>query len=481
MLYPHEWYYENYIVEWQEGYCTEEPKKDVNPYYQQGQTIRVDEKTSDKSYAFEIGRSKRIVDDMIEKHGQKHVAYGTGPRYSRFQQMQRRYPSTFKDFVVQKKPYRNDFYDDDMPFYKTFDKYLNYLIDWLLINEVTLFITGGALLFDHHLEKRIQYIMSQNQYTAELKDRDADINTRDIEHIVAVPCEKHEDAWKNNSTRDAYREVLHYATYVYHCDYRTYDVAGPSCMQVRNKWMNDHSHYCVTSFMSELWHINVKSGTKNALQLALESDKVIVGFDPITLKYFSTLDGSFPPEKETMEQRSQRDMNNVKEKKDELNLRDDQVYVFGSNESGFHGAGSAAQAMWGRRGNLWRTEFIPGTHLLLSDAPYGEKGLYAVKGIARGLMKGRKGYGYGIQTVTKPGARQSISLDEIEKQLVELWKYADTHPEFEFIMTPVGCGYAGYTTTQIKTRITKITKKYPQVLNIVLPQSLFDHIDINDT
>ena len=121
-----------------------------------------------------------------------------------------------------------------------------------------------------------------------------------------------------------------------------------------------------------------------------------------------------------------------------------EVFVFGSNVQGFHGAGSAGFAFRGDSRNTWRQD---ARFLRAIGAPAGSEekvGKLAVFGQARGLMKGREGYSYAICTVTRPGRRRSIPRKEIARQLRELWRFAKAHTEFSFRMTPVGAGYAGY-------------------------------------
>ncbi len=100
-------------------------------------------------------------------------------------------------------------------------------------------------------------------------------------------------------------------------------------------------------------------------------------------------------------------------------LEPNQIFVFGSNTQGRHGLGAAKQAM-------------------SFDAIYGQS-------------KGRQGQTYAIVTkdLTKHGKR-TVSIDEIELQVIELIQYAQANPQLEFLVTPIGCGLAGYTAQEIK-------------------------------
>lgn len=77
-------------------------------------------------------------------------------------------------------------------------------------------------------------------------------------------------------------------------------------------------------------------------------------------------------------------------------------------------------------------------------------GKWAVFGVVRGLQHGCEGSSYAIETVKRPGAKRSTSRREIFFQLVELWQYAELHPEWEFLIAPLGTGYAGWTECEMR-------------------------------
>ena len=87
-----------------------------------------------------------------------------------------------------------------------------------------------------------------------------------------------------------------------------------------------------------------------------------------------------------------------------------QIFVFGSNLAGIHGAGAAQAA------RLY----------------YG-----AVPGIGKGPI----GRSYAI--ATKDAQFNCLSLEEIKPQVEEFVQYTKDHPEYEFFVTRVGCGLAG--------------------------------------
>lgn len=98
-------------------------------------------------------------------------------------------------------------------------------------------------------------------------------------------------------------------------------------------------------------------------------------------------------------------------------LAPEQVFVFGSNASGFHGAGSAGQAMRGDACNTWRHDpaFLRAMKSPVGSA--GRVGLWAVYGVARGPMLGTSGKSYAVQTVTDTGKKRSLPLADIHAQL----------------------------------------------------------------
>lgn len=125
------------------------------------------------------------------------------------------------------------------------------------------------------------------------------------------------------------------------------------------------------------------------------------------------------------------------------------VFIFGSNADGFHGAGAAAFAFTGRSGNVWRA------HPWCQEAIKGgcKLGLMAEWGVARGFQQGRnpKLGSYAIQTVTRPGARRSVSLDEIAIQVLDgLVPFMREHPDWDFATSRFACGYGGYSPEEME-------------------------------
>jgi hypothetical protein len=125
-------------------------------------------------------------------------------------------------------------------------------------------------------------------------------------------------------------------------------------------------------------------------------------------------------------------------------LGKDEVFVFGSNGSGFHGAGAAGYAFRGCSANTWRQD---GAFLRAMRSPEGHPdrvGRWAVFGVSRGHQEGREGASYAVQTVTRPGARRSIERRDIYFQLVGLWHFLRGRGATTWI-SPLGESLAGYT------------------------------------
>ena len=92
------------------------------------------------------------------------------------------------------------------------------------------------------------------------------------------------------------------------------------------------------------------------------------------------------------------------------NLNDNEIFVFGSNESGYHGGGAAKTALkWG-----------------------------AVWGHAVGLQ----GNTYAIPTKTK-NAESTLPLDEISNYINIFIDFAKENKSKQFLVTEIGCGLAG--------------------------------------
>lgn len=117
-------------------------------------------------------------------------------------------------------------------------------------------------------------------------------------------------------------------------------------------------------------------------------------------------------------------------------LEPHQIFVFGSNVQGRHGAGAARQA-------------------LQFGAIYWQP-------------RGRQGQTYAIATKDLEIGRRSIALKAVHQEIHQFIDYAMTYPEWEFLVTAIGCGLAGY-------RVEEMVKPFQERFGTSLEQ-LPDHI-----
>lgn len=119
------------------------------------------------------------------------------------------------------------------------------------------------------------------------------------------------------------------------------------------------------------------------------------------------------------------------------NLEPNQIFVFGSNYAGRHGRGAALTAL----------------------RKFGARA-----GQGTGLM----GQSYGI--ATKDKNLNVLPVSKIGIQINKFLKFAMEHEEFEFLVTEVGCGLAGYKPRDIAPFFAGAPD------NVVLPKSFADII-----
>jgi hypothetical protein len=118
-------------------------------------------------------------------------------------------------------------------------------------------------------------------------------------------------------------------------------------------------------------------------------------------------------------------------------LEHDEVFVFGSNESGIHGAGAARTAV--------------------------EK-----FGAVMGQGVGLQGQSYAIPT--KDFDIRVLPLDIIKHYVDEFLYFAKYNQEITFLVTQIGCGLSGYKPKDI----APMFKIIPD--NVILPQTFHDNM-----
>ena len=122
-----------------------------------------------------------------------------------------------------------------------------------------------------------------------------------------------------------------------------------------------------------------------------------------------------------------------------IKLEPNEIFVFGSNESGRHGKGAAKTALkWG-----------------------------AIYGQASGLQ----GRTYGIPT-KDASVRRVLTVEEIKPHVLRFIEFAKQNPDKTFLVTEIGCGLSGYNPKDIAPLFE--AAKY--VLNIHLPKKFWRKI-----
>ncbi len=115
-------------------------------------------------------------------------------------------------------------------------------------------------------------------------------------------------------------------------------------------------------------------------------------------------------------------------------LKENEIFVFGSNLEGLHGGG-AAEIAHNKFGAIW------------------------------GQGVGLQGSSYGIPTMHG-------GIEEIKPYIDEFIDFAKANPDLIFLVTRVGCGIAGFHDSEIGPLFASAA----DVLNIYLPQSFWDQL-----
>ena len=118
-------------------------------------------------------------------------------------------------------------------------------------------------------------------------------------------------------------------------------------------------------------------------------------------------------------------------------LASNEVFVFGSNLGGMHGGGAARVAV---------DRF----------------------GAVMGQGVGLQGQSYAIPTMQG-------GVETIQPYVDEFIAFAKSHPELKFLVTPIGCGIAGFTVAEIAPLFATAI----DVENIILPRSFVDVLEHN--
>ena len=112
-------------------------------------------------------------------------------------------------------------------------------------------------------------------------------------------------------------------------------------------------------------------------------------------------------------------------------LKENEIFVFGSNLEGMHGGG-AVRIAYEEFSAIW------------------------------GQGVGLQGQSYGIPTMHG-------GVDVIKPYVDEFVNFAKSHPELKFLVTRIGCGIAGFTDEEI----APLFKDAIEIENIYLPKSFY--------
>lgn len=119
-----------------------------------------------------------------------------------------------------------------------------------------------------------------------------------------------------------------------------------------------------------------------------------------------------------------------------MELRPNEIFVFGSNLSGSHGGGAALLA-YRKFGAIW------------------------------GQGVGLQGQSYGIPTMHG-------GVEAIKPYVDEFIKFAQQHPEYKFLVTKIGCGIAAF-------RIEEIAPLFNDAIdveNVILPKDFVEVLQL---
>lgn len=141
-------------------------------------------------------------------------------------------------------------------------------------------------------------------------------------------------------------------------------------------------------------------------------------------------------------------------------LKHNEVFVFGANLDGFHGAGGAGSA-FGVVGNWYESgDFLRSKKELVrkqNGLQYNDQqliGKWCILGQV-GLMKGKEGRSYGIVTTQHTGIQGKVTLDYLKEEIKKLFHCANTNPKLKFLCTNFGLkrpkGLSWFDSSEIRT------------------------------
>lgn len=118
-------------------------------------------------------------------------------------------------------------------------------------------------------------------------------------------------------------------------------------------------------------------------------------------------------------------------------LQPDEIFVFGSNENGYH-AGGAARIAHEKFGAVW------------------------------GVASGRTGQSYAIPTLDRD--MEKVEPEMLEIHLEDFIEYVRKYPTLKFYLTKIGCGIAGWDIEEVKNILWKVLENRNLPKNLIIPR-----------
>lgn len=220
-----------------------------------------------------------------------------------------------------------------------------------------------------------------------------------------------------------------------------YDLSR-TCDEIRRvyKFNETCQETCPEAIIAFLESHDYESAIRLGISLGGDSDTIGAITGGIASAYYGIPDsiiedvkGFIPFEFIDIVEKFENSMNTEKRISPDLinNLKENEIFVFGSNLDGMHDGG-AARAAYNKFGAIW------------------------------GQGVGLQGQSYGIPTMHG-------GVDVIKPYVDEFIDFAKSHPELKFLVTRIGCGIAGFRDEEM----APLFKDAIEIENIYLPKSFY--------
>ena len=220
-----------------------------------------------------------------------------------------------------------------------------------------------------------------------------------------------------------------------------YDLSR-TCDEIRRvyKFNETCQETCPEAIIAFLESHDYESAIRLGISIGGDSDTIGAITGGIAAAYYGVPDsiiedvkGFIPFEFIDIVEKFENSMNTEKRISPDLinNLKENEIFVFGSNLDGMHDGG-AARAAYNKFGAIW------------------------------GQGVGLQGQSYGIPTMHG-------GVDVIKPYVDEFIDFAKSHPELKFLVTRIGCGIAGFRDEEM----APLFKDAIEIENIYLPKSFY--------